>query len=426
MSYFRFYPDVKTVEGMASSNVYFFGGGRVISLTKKESEILDWLEKESVESAYEQFDYDTVKHILEYFMEKGMGNLYSDQVHAETYIPHMPFELKGYLEPPTVINELTIEIGYDDRYHIAEKDKLVVFQGCNACIPSTALYRDTDSVLEAVKAALERIPKIRIEKLVLRCGNINVYLNAVREIYDIFVKNNPRGSLEVVTCYDTYDQSVLAFLEQAKASLVVCTADAGLPEHPCFFADIAELQKRIPVTVSLILLHEGENQYDVIREKIAELGISLRTTEILHSPSDKIISLPTGRDRLEQIDTEKYFFRKKNSGCLYGKIMVDCNGDIRPCLYNKNVLGNVWDGFAVVFEKELHEPYWNKSKNKVEVCKKCANRYACVDCNTMEELFSEQPRYKNLICDYDVDTGVWIEGYNQGGEKCEFSYLVSQ
>ena len=78
--------------------------------------------------------------------------------------------------------------------------------------------------------------------------------------------------------------------------------------------------------------------------------------------------------------------------------MVDCNGNIHSCLHDHNILGNLHDGFMKVFEKELHKKYWEKSKNKVEICKKCENRYACIDCNTIEELFGNDEQYKNIIC----------------------------
>lgn len=412
MSYYRFYPDVKLVKGTIHSNIYFLGGKELINLNTKESEILEYLENESVESACQRFLAQEVKKILEFLLSKGLGNLYPDKVYAESYIPNMPFELKGYLEPPMIINEMVIEVGYDDRYGIFEKDKLIVFQGCNSCIPSVKLNTNVESELEAVKKCLKEISQIKIEKLTLHCGKLNDYIEYVKDIYHIFNVNNPGGCLEIVTYHDVYSCAVIEFLEKVNPSFIICSTDKALLEKNAFFDDLMELQKRALVGVNLVLLHEDSTCFEDIKKKTIEIGIPLCTTEIIRSVSDKIISLPTSKDRLENVGIESYFFRTKSNGCLYGKIMIDCNGNIRPCLYNSNILGNVLDGFISIFEKELHEKYWTRSKNKIEICKKCENRYACVDCNTIEEFFDQQSEYKNIICDYDVDAGIWKEGHS--------------
>ena len=98
---------------------------------------------------------------------------------------------------------------------------------------------------------------------------------------------------------------------------------------------------------------------------------------------------------------------KNCNSCLYKKISIDKNGEIKNCPSMKRSYGNI----ATTELKELlNNPeftkLWYITKDKVEVCKDCEFRNICTDCRcflTDETNIFSKP--KN--CSYDPYTNKW-------------------
>ena len=104
-----------------------------------------------------------------------------------------------------------------------------------------------------------------------------------------------------------------------------------------------------------------------------------------------------------------YFLSKKHNSCLFGKISIDENGNIKNCPSMKESFGNVRDiSLAEVIEKPEFKKYWNINKDKIHVCKDCEFRHICTDCRA----YVEDPKdifSKPLKCGYNPYIGEWSE-----------------
>lgn len=110
------------------------------------------------------------------------------------------------------------------------------------------------------------------------------------------------------------------------------------------------------------------------------------------------------------ISTNSYLLSKNYNNCLYKKIAIDSNGEIKNCPSSPISLGNILnDSILEIFQ---HKPetklYWEISKDKIDVCNICEYRYACTDCRAYienpDDMYS-----KPLKCGYNPYTGVWEE-----------------
>ncbi|WP_343662329.1 grasp-with-spasm system SPASM domain peptide maturase [Chryseobacterium mucoviscidosis] len=102
------------------------------------------------------------------------------------------------------------------------------------------------------------------------------------------------------------------------------------------------------------------------------------------------------------------------NSCLYKKITIDLNGNIKNCPSMSYSFGNVKD---VKLEEALNnddfKKYWNIKKDLVNICKECEFRYICTDCRA----YTERTHFdhkgldisKPLKCGYDPYTGNWEE-----------------
>ena len=62
-----------------------------------------------------------------------------------------------------------------------------------------------------------------------------------------------------------------------------------------------------------------------------------------------------------------------------------------------------------VFEKDLHTKFWRHSKEDVQRCRGCENRYACMDCASLEEYIDQDEKYLSVLCNYNPEEGIWVD-----------------
>lgn len=103
--------------------------------------------------------------------------------------------------------------------------------------------------------------------------------------------------------------------------------------------------------------------------------------------------------------TTNYLIGKNYNTCLYKKISVDVNGNIKNCPSMIQDFGNVETHSLVeVLQQEGMKQYWNITKDQVTVCKDCEFRLVCTDCRA----YMESDVYgKPKKCSYDPYTARW-------------------
>lgn len=99
------------------------------------------------------------------------------------------------------------------------------------------------------------------------------------------------------------------------------------------------------------------------------------------------------------------------NSCLYKKIGVDVNGNIRNCPSAHQIIGHV-DQLDQLSTKQLETPLWYIKKDDVAVCKDCEFRYICTDCR-IRTVDGEYSRPET--CPYNPYTNTWRgqEGYEE-------------
>lgn len=102
------------------------------------------------------------------------------------------------------------------------------------------------------------------------------------------------------------------------------------------------------------------------------------------------------------------------NSCLYKKISIDINGNIKNCPALPCNFGNLKNNtLKSALEQVDFKKYWNLNKDEIQICKDCEFRYICTDCRAYTELtHSNQSGLdisKPLKCGYDPYTGKWAE-----------------
>jgi SPASM domain peptide maturase of grasp-with-spasm system len=118
------------------------------------------------------------------------------------------------------------------------------------------------------------------------------------------------------------------------------------------------------------------------------------------------------------VSTTNFYLQSKNyNSCLYRKISVDVNGNIKNCPSMVNDFGNINDKthIEVIQNKEFIK-IWDLNKDKINICMDCEFRYICTDCRA----YLENPNdilSKPLKCGYNPYTGEWNEWFKDENKK---------
>jgi SPASM domain peptide maturase of grasp-with-spasm system len=92
---------------------------------------------------------------------------------------------------------------------------------------------------------------------------------------------------------------------------------------------------------------------------------------------------------------------KQYNSCLYRKISIDKDGNIRNCPSLPEVFGNVeTESFFDVIDSVGFKAKWNINKDQIETCKDCEFRYVCSDCRA----FLSNEFDKPAKCNYNPYT----------------------
>ncbi|MCP4215222.1 MAG: SPASM domain-containing protein [bacterium] len=81
------------------------------------------------------------------------------------------------------------------------------------------------------------------------------------------------------------------------------------------------------------------------------------------------------------MDYTRFFYSRQFNPCLGHQVAVDTGGEIKPCLWSDDILGNIADAnLKNMIIGGVFDTYWEMKKDKIEDCKECERRYACRDC----------------------------------------------
>lgn len=111
----------------------------------------------------------------------------------------------------------------------------------------------------------------------------------------------------------------------------------------------------------------------------------------------------------------------KYNSCLFKKISVDHEGNIKNCPSMKLSMGNIINVLDLK-ESELETEFWNITKDEIKVCQDCEFRYVCNDCRAFTD--NQDDKFSRpLKCGYNPYISKWeSEKGFQSLNECEVIY----
>ena len=167
-------------------------------------------------------------------------------------------------------------------------------------------------------------------------------------------------------------------------------------------------------------MRENEHQIDSFPEFVAQLPIQRYKIDVirkvfdgkqnLHFPDSESVKRKSYRHSPNFYATKEIFDRNISfNSCWFGKLVITENGKVLPCVFARNhEIGNIRiDTIKELLYKSTElDNYWRLAVCKLNKCKLCEYRYACIDCRPLAEGVSNIHE-KNPRCLYNPYKGVW-------------------
>lgn len=178
----------------------------------------------------------------------------------------------------------------------------------------------------------------------------------------------------------------------------------------------------VTVDIAVVAMRENQDNLENIQEFIQLIGANYSKFDVIrnvfggtqnqHTPtSQKIIS--NSMFSYPNFKTNKTRFARNcfQNSCWYGKIAITDNGDVLPCVFERNIIyGNIKDNsLKDILKSPPLETSWNLSFDSIEYCKDCEFRYACKDCRPLGISVKGDIATKNPRCKYNPYLGKWGE-----------------
>ena len=266
-------------------------------------------------------------------------------------------------------------------------------------------------ILSDTKKELRRFPKLQEKHSVP-----HIILNAIMDIREKkYSYEKVINQLELLVCKDLmirfFSEVSVNFLN--KVIDTINSSDIANIEIVIAYSqevnesNINEIVKRSS-KISKIYVHSTKVE---LKENILTSGntkIIFTKQEINNSSCCGYIS-----PKYFMSNYEMYLQGVSYNNCLYKKIGIDENGEIKNCPAMKKSFGNINNTSLIkVVDRKEFKKLWYLKKDDIEVCKVCEFRYLCSDCRT----FLKKP--DNILsqpqkCNYNPYIAKWAgeEGY---------------
>lgn len=221
-----------------------------------------------------------------------------------------------------------------------------------------------------------------------------------------FIDSNRIKQLQI-RCYDVIDLYIFSKFLNNLSDTTLKGIEIILPytiksENRLVSKNIIKSNDKI---TALIYFGCNENKQDKYLNRI----ITYVEDKIINKKNCGLVSSNYFNSNLET-----YTLSNNHNSCLYKKISIDSEGNIRNCPSMVQSFGNIKD---TPLEEALSHPdfkkYWNLTKDSIEVCKDCEFRYICTDCRAYTERTHSDSEgldtSKPLKCGYNPYLGEWEE-----------------
>lgn len=275
--------------------------------------------------------------------------------------------------------------------------------------------------IDKKKSKFEKIKKFH-QFIVVEYGLVNA------AIIDLLKGNIYQVEKKILEKFknDQYDD-IIEFIESAKKEEIIIDVNnnAWIPNSIMDDKNQIFLEQLNKNIISQLELEEGVD-FDIIKKKFSSFKIIqlnyygrkegrkeidfIANIDVINYREinfNRCLELSKIDGNLMKIQEIQYSKNKMYNSCWGGKIAVTKDGKVRPCIYSKIIIDDIYADVSIESLIDKLKKFWYLTKDKIHKCKDCELRYACFDCREIPMRVENSLYAANPYCKYNPYKGTW-------------------
>lgn len=418
MSYYYLNANICIVNGAKYSAVYDFRTKKVYQINETSEKILQICDKETderkiIEHLNREFNLteEDCKYVSKFLEQLQNYGIISSLQSSKNATRH-PIEL---MTPPNTIGRLWLEL--------TAKCNLK----CKHCYANAGKEVSEPLLPAEWRSIIDQADVIGTHTIQLIGGEPLLYPN-LRGVLRYICKKS-FGHIEIFTNGTLLDQEMVEILLDLGIGVKVSIYGPGAVVHDNITRIKGSfdrtlngvellLKADVNTRVAYIIMRENYQHVSKFVEFVQSLGVDysfdyVRPLGRCKSASTLLCEFHLKKEPTFCFTTNyRSFNRNQNwNSCLYDTICIQPNGNVTPCIFEREIkygnirehpLETIYNGPNALSIKSLN-------LDKVEGCKDCEFRYACLDCRPLARATTGNLTSKNPRCTYNPYTGTCRE-----------------
>ncbi len=418
MNFFRLVPDCYLVEGARDGVLYDVTGNRLFLLAEAAHQILKHCEDNRPLSALE--NPDRARDFLRRLQRLGLGCFDSAPAYVDRLLLSAPVKGRLFERPCYRKVDWSIDNECDLNCYFCPRAKAgLSWQACQGCVRRPD---NPESVAHPLnpEQTVDDIADLGTSVLHLRGGNPLLHWERLKSI---MTAARRRNLLLVITTPGTGQDPErvvdLCSNSHVRLNVVVFGAGESSAKAACGRAGIYEWQtrlvhalktKELPFFVTVLVC--GATAYtkpEILNQARERWGIEpsfaqIYTAEEVDAASRSTYVGSAGKPLSGWHSPPGFYARVQWNTCLYGTFEISPQGLIHPCAGLDAVCGRTQEsGLRAALATDSLYGWWQRNKETVDGCNRCALRLACTDCAAAEQAAVGRPELKSSYCPYNPD-----------------------
>ena len=355
----------------------------------ENNEIIDFVELD-----------DDKRMILEMLIKNHLASIYENPVYIDKYRKNsIYFDLPQNTK--FLLNTVYLQITNQCNLKCINCGKDIIWQACNSC-ERWVCESEMEKTEIDQNYIINEIVKFKPSRIIFSGGNPLIEDKRIEELIRLIIEKSEYTNIYIVTNGTLPIKLSIDVLEEINLQIVLI----GNPfidtermynkkERDILKANIENLIK-INVKLNYVLHGKYWNN-----DTINSITKYIATNDVFETKCfDDYVVEENKINPPSKITANEFFCNMKDNICLNNTIAINFNGDVLPCPFIYDKIGNLYkDTLTNILKSDKRQRYWGLTKDKISNnCSTCGFRFSCTECAVVDLYFDKHYSQNHGIC----------------------------
>jgi radical SAM protein with 4Fe4S-binding SPASM domain len=403
--YFRLANDCKLITGVTGGIIYNFGSGKTIRLNVAQTKFLMELEQNlPIPEAIHQATMKESEAIrlIRYLTSKGYGFINTSPAFIEQFEYTKYFNIPGLIEPAVSVYTAYLNMNLQCALKCTHcTANWLSRRGCNTCLPwklgSKNEFGGSENFFEKT---IRKLGEFNCQRLFFSGGDPLLNPDLLKRLALVAYESKIKEVLVITNGSNLLDNSVIPLIENKLIHPIICMFGAdekSFGRHtntPTLFVQIIKglewlKDKNHKFSMSITIYRDEMSARETFKH-YRRLIKKYKTYEIysVETCQDGYANEKFNINIISEpfLKIDEFEYRSRFHPCLGYTVAIDGGGDVFPCPHlTKELAGNLNQSMLeMIIYENLLSKYWSLTKDQIQPCSQCEERYSCNDCRASD------------------------------------------